>query len=172
MNEKRIKQAENNFKRYFSEGKIRKENFNPIIYNTYLKNSFESLSCANALFHQKISPLWVVVSSYYAMFYVSCGYLYSLGYKINHEISHQVVNESLIVQARHKIKNHLLENYSEEKEKALAISDNYLDNYEREKTKRANFQYETTDEIKWSRAKTSLQRAKEFVELLREILNE
>jgi uncharacterized protein (UPF0332 family) len=80
------------------------------------------------------------------------------------------VNESFIVQARHKIKNYLLENYSEEMEKALGIADTHLDNYENEKLKRARFQYETSEEIKESKAKTSLERAKEFVGLIREML--
>ena len=77
------------------------------------------------------------------------------------------MNEALIVQGRHKIKKYILENYDEEKEKALIIVDNYLNNYEREKAKRASFQYQTTEEIKESKAKTSLSRAKEFIELIR-----
>lgn len=171
MDEKRIKQAESNFKNYLNEGKIKKiEKFEELIYNTYLRNSRESLNVANQLFQNKTSSLWVVVASYYSMFYMACAYLYKLGYKVEDEIVHQVVNESLIVQTRHKIKNHILENYSEEKDKALVIVDNYLDNYERERGKRASFQYQTTEEIKENKAKTSLNRAKEFTELIREIL--
>jgi uncharacterized protein (UPF0332 family) len=101
---------------------------------------------------------------------MACAYIYRLGYKPGEEIAHQVVNESLIVQGRHKIKNHILENYDEEKEKALIIVDNYLDNYEKEKAKRASFQYQTTEEIKDSKAQTSLNRAKEFLTLIEEIL--
>ena len=171
MDEKRINLAEKNFGNYLSDGKIKKiDRSNELIYNTYLRNARESLNVANQLFQNKTSSLWVVVASYYSMFYIACAYLYKLGYKPGNELVHQVVNESLIVQARHKIKNHLLENYSEEKDKALVIVDNYLTNYEREKGKRASFQYQTTEEIKESKAKTSLNRAKEFVELIREIL--
>lgn len=170
MDEERIRIAERNFKRYLEEGKIKKVEFNKLIYSTYLRNANESLIVANQLFQNRTSSLWVVVTSYYSMFYIACAYLYKLGYKPGDEIVHQVVNESLIVQGRHKIKNHLLENYSEEKDKALVIVDNYLDNYEREKGKRASFQYQTTEEIKETKAKTSLERAKEFVELIRGIL--
>mgnify|MGYP001602379603 CR=1 FL=1 len=170
MDEKRIKQAEINFKNYLNEGKIKRTGFDNLIYETYLRNARESLNAANHLFENKTSSLWVVVTSYYSMFYIACAYLYKLGYKPGDEIVHQVVNESLIVQGRHKIKNHLLENYSEEKEKASVIVDNYLENYEKEKAKRASFQYQTTEEIKESKANTSLNRAKEFVELIREIL--
>ena len=171
MDEQRIKQAENNCKNYLQEGKIKKvERFEKLIYDTYLRNARESLNSANQLFQNKTSSLWVVVTSYYSMFYMACAYLYKLGYKPGDEIVHQVVNEALIVQGRHKLKNHLLENYAEEKEKALIAVDNYLENYEREKAKRASFQYQTTEEVKENKAKTSLDRAKEFTELIREIL--
>lgn len=171
MDEKRIKVAENNFKNYLNERKIRKVGqFDNLVYSTYIRNSRESLDIATLLFENKLSSLGVVVTSYYSMFYIACAYLYKLGYKAGDEIVHQVINESLIVQGRHKIKNYILENYSEEKDKALVIVDNYLDNYEREKGKRASFQYQTTEEIKENKAKTSLERAKEFVELIRKIL--
>lgn len=171
MDEKRIKQAENNFKNYLKEGKITEiDKHNPLIYETYLRNARESLSVANLLFKNNSSSLWVVVSSYYSMFYIACAYLYKLGYKTKHEIVHQVVNEALIVQGRHKIKNHLLKAYEMEKDEALSISDNYLRGYGFEKTKRCTFQYETTENIKKSKAQTSLERAKEFLTLIEGIL--
>lgn len=171
MDKKRIEIAERNFKLYLEDRKIQKIiEFQPIIYSTYIKNANESLIAADTLFKENMSSLWVVVTSYYSMFYMASAYLYKLGFKVSHEICHQVTNESLIVQGRHKIKNHILENYDEEKTKALEISDNYLENYEREKVKRATFQYETTDLIKRSKAETSLKRAKEFVEIIREII--
>ena len=147
MDEKRIEIADKNFRRYLEEGKIKKVyRFESIIYETYLKNARESLNVANQLFQNKTSYLWVIVSSYYSMFYFACAYVYKLGYKPGDEIVHQVVNEALIVQGRHKIKNHLLQAYEIEKEEALSISDNYLNNYESEKIKRRNFQYETTED--------------------------
>ncbi len=171
MDEKRIAIAEQNFRNYLKEGKIKKvDRLNNLIYSTYLRNSLESLNVANKLFEDKVSSLWVVVTSYYAMFYIACAYLYKLGYKPGDEIVHKVVNEAMIVQARHKIKNYLLENYSEEMEKALAIADTQLDNYGSEKYKRSRFQYQTTDEIKETKAKTSLKRAKEFTELIRRLM--
>ena len=171
MDEQRIKRAEDNFKRYLQEGKIKKvPKIDSLIYTTYLRNARESLLVAGQLFQNKTSSLWVVVASYYSMFYMACAYLYMLGYKTSHEIVHLVVNESLIVQGRHKIKNHLLEAYEIGKEEALSISDNYLKDYEFEKVKRATFQYETTENIKESKAQTSLSRAKEFLTLMEEII--
>jgi len=171
MDEKRIKQAEDNFKRYILEGKIVKVfGQNNLIYETYLKNARESLTVANLLSKNKTSSLWVIIASYYSMFYMACAYLYKLGYKTKHEIVHQVINESLIVQGRHKIKNYLLNAYEIEKQEALSISDNYLKDYEFEKAKRSSFQYETTENIKESKAQTSLKRAKEFLTLMEGIL--
>jgi len=171
MDEERIRIAERNFKSYLEEGKVRKvEKFDNLIYSTYLRNARESLGIATLLFQNKMSSLWVVVTSYYSMFYMACAYLYKLGYKPGDEIVHQVVNESLIVQSRHKIKNHVLENYSEEMEKALSIADQYLEDYEREKIKRSEFQYQTTEEIKEAKANTSLNRAKEFLTLIEDML--
>jgi uncharacterized protein (UPF0332 family) len=119
----------------------------------------ESLRVADELFKNKTSSLWVVITSYYSMFYIACAYLYKLGYKSGEEIVHQVVNETLIVQGRYNIKNHLLMAYEIGMQEALSMSDNYLKNYESEKVKRASFQYETTESVKESRAKTSLERA-------------
>ena len=147
MDEKRIEIAGKNFVNYLREGMIKKVSMiDPLIYGTYLKNARESLNVANQLFQNKTSYLWVIVSSYYSMFYFACAYVYKLGYKPGDEIVHQVVNEALIVQGRHKIKNHLLQAYEIEKEEALSISDNYLNNYESEKIKRRTFQYETTED--------------------------
>jgi len=171
MDENRIKQAETNFRNYLNEGKIKKQDyFDELVYNTYLRNGHESLNAANQLFQNKTSSLWVVVTSYYSMFYMACAYLYKLGYKPGDEIVHQVVNESLIVQGRHKIKNYILENYSQEKDNALILVDNYLDSYEKEKSKRSRFQYQTTEEIKETKAKTSITRAKEFLTLIEDML--
>jgi uncharacterized protein (UPF0332 family) len=171
MDEKRVMQAEKNFRIYLEEGKMQRiSRMNPLIYNTYLRNARESLAVADQLYKNKTSSLWVVVASYYSMFYIACAYLYKLGYKAGHEIIHQVVNEALIVQGRHKIKNHLLEAYETGKDEALSLSDTYLRNYESEKIKKSTFQYETTENIKESKAQTSLERAKEFLTLMEEIL--
>ena len=171
MDEKRVKIAENNFKRYLGDGLIKKEVSREIVYQTYLKNATESLNVANELLKNKTSHLWVVVSSYYAMFYIASAYLYKKGYKAGQEIVHQVVNEALIVLSKSDLEKHFLEEYEEEKEKALAASENLLKDYKSEKTKRARFQYETTEAIKEAKAKTSLERAKNFVAVIRQLLD-
>ena len=141
-------------------------------WNAYHKyESFlESLKVAEELFKNKTSPLWVVISSYYSMFYIANAYIYKKGYKASHDIVHQVINETLIVLARHDLEKHFVEEYEEEKLKALSASQNLLEVYESEKLKRAEFQYETTGEVKESKAKTSFERAKNFVSVIRQII--
>ncbi len=170
MDEKRVKIAENNFRNYLRDGLIRKEVFREIVYQTYLKNATESLIVANEIFKNKTSSLWVVVSSYYSMFYIASAYLYKKGYKAGQEIVHKVINEGLIVLSKSDLEKHFLEEYEEEKEKALAASENLLKDYEFEKIKRALFQYETTEAIKEGKARTSLERAKNFVGVIRQLL--
>lgn len=172
MDEKRMKIAENNFKSYLRDGLIKKEVFKDIVYQTYLKNSAESLNVASELLKNKTSYLWVVVSSYYSMFYIASAYLYKKGYKAGQEIVHQVINEALIVLSKSDLEKHFLDEYEEEKEKALAASENLLKNYEFEKAKRVRFQYETTEVIKEAKARTSLERAKNFVAVIRQLLSE
>ena len=104
------------------------------------------------------------------MFYIASAYIYKRGYKASHEIVHQIINESLIVLARHDLEKHFLDEYEEEKSKALSASQNLLDAYEFEKAKRSEFQYETTESIKESKAFTSLERAKRFTTVMRRLL--
>jgi len=170
MDEKRLKIAENNFKNYLESGMINKIQFEDIVFQTYFNNALESLKVAEELFKNKTSSLWVIVSSYYSMFYMASAYIYNRSYKAKGEIIHQVINEALIILARHDIEKHFLEEYEEEKEKALFASCSLLKEYELERGKRASFQYETTEIIKETKAKTSLERAKNFVAVMRQLL--
>lgn len=171
MNEKRIEEAKVNFRNYLSENMIKKERFNEDIYKRFYENSLESLRTANELSQNKTSNLWVIVSSYYSMFYIASAYVYKKGYKAQHMIVHKVINDALIVLSEKELKSKLLEDYEEEKEKALNIAETMLDNYEYERTKRSRFQYEMTEELKESKSKTSLERAKEFISIFRQILD-
>jgi len=170
MDKKRIKIAEDNLKSYLREGLIKKAEYREIVYQTYFNNALESLKVADELFRNKTSSLWVVVSSYYSMFYLACAYVYKKGYKTRGEIVHQIINESLIIFARQDLEKHFLQEYEEEKEKALSASENLLKSYEFERGKRASFQYETTEVIKEAKAKTSLERAKNFIAVMRQLL--
>ena len=172
MNDERLKVAELNFNQYLVDGLIKKSNYDSNIYNKLYENSLESLRVANNLFTNKISFLWVIVSSYYSMFYIASAYIYKKGYKVQHKIVHKVVNEALIKLSFNDLKLRILEGYEEEKEKALSIAENLIDNFEYERSKRSSFQYEMTADLKESKANTSLKRAKEFVGIFREMLED
>lgn len=154
--------AKENFDMYLKEGLVKKESFNALVYSTYMNNASESLRVAKMILDEQTSSLWVIVTSYYAMFYVANACLYKLGYKVGHKIAHKVTSDCLKVLVKDKLAKHLLEEYDLASEDALEISSNLIQNYDHELTKRSQFQYETTSEIKLSKAKTSFERAQEF----------
>ena len=104
------------------------------------------------------------------MFYLANALLYSIGYKIGSKVAHKVTADALIVFVRNRLKDHLIEEYELAGGEALALSDNLLQNFEFERQKRSVFQYESTEEIKAAKAKTSLERAEEFGKEIEQML--
>ncbi len=177
LDEKRIKEAENNIRSYLEEGlltKIREYNIN--IINTFKRNSEESLKIADLLSKDNLSWLWTVVCSYYSMFYIANAVIYKLGYKVGTKIAHKVTSDALIVFVRKKLKERLLEDFETAKEEALELADlkadELIESFEFERVKRSRFQYEMTESIKKTKAETSLNRAKKFVFEMEKILLE
>ena len=157
-----IREAETNIRSYLSDGLIKKEKFRDVVFETYMRNKGESLLVEKKLFNENLSNLWVVVISYYSMFYLANAMLYKLGYKIGPKIAHKVTSDALIVFVRNKLKDRLIEDYELASNEALTLSDNLLQSFDFEREKRSVFQYESTEEIKSAKAKTSLDRAEEF----------
>lgn len=174
IDKKRKQEAKGNFDRYLAEGLIKKEK-NEIAKKMYLKNSELSLQVATELFQSPLKPhLWVIVSSYYAMFYIANAVLLNLGYKTEHKIVHKVTNDALIVLVLDKLKKGLMEHYMSIQKDALEIAstkaEEIVGNYGLELEKRSTFQYNMLEETKESKAQTSLKRAKEFVFELRKMM--
>ena len=75
---------------------------------------------------------------------------------------------------RGKLKESLIEEYEETKEEALNLAgikaDELVEYFEFEKNKRSLIQYRTIETEKHSKAKTSLQRAKEFTREMDKLL--
>lgn len=175
LDEKRIKEAQENAKAYLEDNLIWKtKTFKKEILETYTRNYKESLDVANRLYDQNLSNLWVIVISYYSMYYIANAVLYKIGYKIGTKVSHKVTADALIVFVRNKLKKELLEDYEEAKEEALDITgrktDEIIQSFDQEMEKRSTFQYESTEEIKRAKAKTSLERAKKFVFEMKRLL--
>ena len=176
LNEKRLKEAESNVKGYLEDGLIWKyKDPRQEILETYQRNYQESLGVAQKLFEQNLSNLWIIVISYYSMYYITNAVLYKIGYKIGSKVSHKVTADALIVFVRNKLKKNLLEDYEQAKEEALEIigrkTDEIIESFDREMEKRSTFQYESTEEIKRTKANTSLERAKRFVFEMKKLLS-
>ena len=168
LDEPRIKEARSNVKNYLEEGLLKKITFKEgEVKKILINNSRESLKVADTLFSMNISSLWVIVSSYYAMFYITSAVLYELGYKIEHKIPHKIAADSLIIFVRSKLKDTLIEEYEDAQQEALELSgikaDELIESFNFERIKRSRFQYSMTETSVRSRAQTSLERAKRFI---------
>lgn len=170
LNEERIEEANKNVRRYLDEDLIKKEQFKKVVFDTYMRNHRESLIVANKLYQEDVSSLWTVVISYYSMFYIANAILYKLGYKVGTKIAHKITGDAIIVFVREKLKKSMIEEYEIASNEALMLSDTLLDSYDKEIVKRSTFQYETTEEIKAAKAKTSLKRAEEFSKEIEKLL--
>ncbi|MEK6890966.1 MAG: HEPN domain-containing protein [Nanoarchaeota archaeon] len=167
LDQKRIKEAQTNVKSYLSEGLIYKQDFQDIVFSVLTNNAKESLETADFLFKNGKSKLWVIVASYYSMFYMGNAVLYKIGYKVGEKIPHKVTSDALIVYVKDRLKESLIENYEELKEEALLIAGNkaedLIGNFDYERKKRSSIQYQTKGPELSSKAETSLKRAKEFL---------
>ncbi|OGJ19836.1 hypothetical protein A3K73_03650 [Candidatus Pacearchaeota archaeon RBG_13_36_9] len=178
LDEKRIKEAESNVRQYLAEGLIKKQE-NRTAKEMYLENSNLSLETAQKLLSLETNIykpyLWVIISSYYSMYYIANAVLLEFGYKVGDKISHKVTSDALIVFARNKLKKELIEGYENIKEDALELisqkTDNLLQSFDLEREKRSKFQYQMDEKAKQSKALTSLERAKEFVFEMKKLLS-
>lgn len=127
------------------------------------------------IFREDISSLWVIVSSYYSMYYMANAVLLKLGYKVSDQISHKITSDSLVVYVRDKLEKKLLEDYEAAKVEAMELNnltDELIKSFEFERKKRSSFQYDMNTVIKRSKANTSLERAIKFNFELEKLLNE
>ena len=175
IDDKRKKEANSNFTRYLQEGILKKET-NELAKNKYLENADLSLKTANELMNNPLKPhLWVIVISYYSMFYIANAVLLKYGYKTQNKIAHKVTSDALIVLVLDKLKKELLEDYEAMQKDALEIAsakaESVIESYSLELDKRSRFQYNMLEQTKENKAKTSLKRASEFMFELKKVLN-
>ena len=176
LSEKRIKEAQTNVKSYLADGLLIKQAFEQKILEILSNNAQESLETANFLSKNNKSSLWIIVASYYSMFYIANAVLYRLGYKIGEKIAHKVTSDALIVFVRDKLRDTLIEEYENTQEEALGLAKNraevIVENFDSERKKRSSIQYQTEETEKISKAQTSLKRAIEFMAEMRKLLND
>ncbi len=169
-------EAKQNFDQYLQDGLIKKEK-NETARAMYIKNAEQSLNPAEECMNSALKPyLWVVVISYYSMFYIANAVLLQIGYKTGSKIVHKVTSDALIVLVMDKIRKGLLEEYEDAKEDALEIasvkSEEIMGYYSMEMEKRSRFQYNMTETIQEQKAGTSLKRAREFMLEMKKLLPE
>jgi len=174
ISEERTREAQQSFAYYLQEGLVKKEK-NETAKAMYIKNADLSLSLAEECMNSTLKPyIWVVVISYYSMFYIANAVLLELGYKTGDKIVHKVTNDALIVLVMNKVKKGLLEEYENAKEDALEIasvkSEEIIESYSFEMDKRSKFPYDMTESIQEQKATTSLKRAKEFMFEMKKLL--
>ncbi len=77
IDKNREKEARSNYGVYLNQGLIKREEFKRIIFETYMRNYKESLNVTQKLYIDNTSSLWVIVSSYYSMFYLANAVIYT-----------------------------------------------------------------------------------------------
>jgi len=202
INQDRIKEANRNVKQYISDGLLKiKDDRHKRFVTFFIEQSERSLRTANLIFEvsneSKIkqdlkienefeSYIWVIVTSYYSMFYAALALLSSEGIKVGHQIVHKVTSDAIIhFFISNKRLAKILENYEEAKDTTLELigreelmkrlekkADELIIAYEKEMKKRSKFQYDIGEMAKKGYAETSLNRAKEFFSEVRKIISE
>ncbi|MBS3151966.1 hypothetical protein J4230_01000 [Candidatus Woesearchaeota archaeon] len=174
LNEERIKEAEVNVRSYLRDGLLKKTDTNKDVMKILMSNGKESLRVAEEIQQKGISDLWVIVCSYYSMYYYANAVLMNFGYKVGDKIVHKVTADAIIVYIRSKLKESLIEEYEKTKDEALNLAgikaDALIESLDFERNKRSFIQYKTIDVEKHSKAKTSLERAKEFTKEMEKLL--
>lgn len=193
INKERIEEAKRNVKRYVDDGLLKINDKDAARFvDFFMANAESSLRTASIL--QQISDedtlkeklkvgsdfesyLWVIISSYYAMFYAATAILAKQGIKASGQIVHKVTADALIhfFWSNAKLAK-LLEQYEETQTVGLELigreelmkkmqkkADELIVSYESERKKRSKFQYNIGIQAKKGYAQTSLERARTFV---------
>ena len=193
INKERLDEAKRNVKLYMDDGLLKVgDKEAPRFVDFFMANAESSLRTASIL--QQISDenalketlkvgmdfesyLWVIVSSYYAMFYAATAILAKQGIRATGQIVHKVTADALIhfFGSNEKLAK-LLEQYEEAQAVGLELvgreelmkrmtkkADELIIAYEGERKKRSKFQYDIGVQAKRGYAQASLERAKDFV---------
>ncbi len=174
IDEKRKKEARENFSQFLKENLIKKQK-DEEAKKMYIYNSDISLKLAEKMLSDPLKPyLWSIVISYYSMFYMANAVLLHLGYKTGRKIVHKVTSDALVVLVLDKLRNELIEEYESIRDDAMEIasikSEELLKNYELELGKRSKFQYNMTFKVQEQIARTSVNRAAEFIIEMKKLL--
>jgi len=171
-----LKEKEGKFTEFFLDNARRSFEAAKLLYDSSTKQEIKKATG----FPDFNGFLWVINASYYSMFYAARALLEDSGVKIksDQQSIHLAVFDALVYYfySNNKIEMHLIEEFKEAsaeaseilgKEKAKELIDDYL----REKEKRGRFTYEMGEIAMQSKAATSLDRARRFNEVIRNMLS-
>lgn len=168
------------------EGKIIKPL--PGTKDFFLTKSKESLQLSQRIFEisqDENDPLesymWIVTTSYYSMFFAATALLAYFKHKIDSEIGiHRLTYHALVYYFLiddNKLQKHFLEEYKDLYEKAEELlqtseekATEMIRHFKFEQKKRNEFTYEMGKIAEKQKAKTSLERAEEFVLEIRKLI--
>ncbi len=184
LDEKSIEQSSRIAKELISEGKIVKPNSKTLEF--FSKQSQKTLIVAERLLElqekeQVDTSLWVINTSYYAMFFAATSLLAYYGKKLDigqgvHKATYHVLVH-YFVKEDNKLKRRLAEEYAKavnEVEQTLQMGEQkikeLITDFDSELTKRKTFTYEVEEDAGKNKAITSLERAKKFVNEVRIII--
>lgn len=193
LDDKKIKEIEKRVNTYLQERVIIKQKENKY-ENFFLDNSSKSLNSAQLLYEvstkenlQEVTGfrsfdgfLWVINASYYSIFYLARALLEREGITFKSEISiHSLTFDAFVkyFYINGKLQKKFIELYLDSKQEASEIlgqekAKDIMVSYMQEKKKRGIFTYEMGKVAIKTKAKTSLDRAKNFNEEIRKIFIE
>lgn len=196
----RIEEADRNVSRYIADGLLKTQNEEVKEFiGFFMSNADSSLETASLLFQVSDdanakdqlrmrrdfeSYLWVIVSSYYSMFYAATALLASQGIKAKGDVVHKVTADALIhFFISNKRLAKLMAEYEEAKDVSLELigreellkridsrANELILGFDRERRKRSRFQYDVGVVVKRAFAETSLNRAREFLFEIRKVM--
>ena len=201
MEKKRIEEASRNVRQYITDGLLKtRDNESKRLVSFFMDQAERSLRTAPVIFELSTdgaakdrmrlerdfeSHLWVIVTSYYSMFYAALALLASQGIRAGRQLVHKVVADALLhFFISNKRLAKMLEDYEEARDTSLELigreelmkhlekrADELIVAYEREREKRGKFQYDVGEMAMRGYAETSLQRARDLVSEARKILS-
>lgn len=177
LDEKRIEQSSKIIRELIVEGKIIKPKLGTAEF--FLNQSHKTLVIAERLLRlyeeEKLDThLWVINSSYYAMFFQATALLALFNHKIEGEMGiHKLTFHALVhyfIKEDSKLKKQLVEEYQDaikDAETLLQLGENKMKelimDFDSELTKRKTFTYTTEETAERNKAITSYKRAKNFI---------
>lgn len=177
LDEKKIEQSSQIIRELITTGKIIKPKIGMVEF--FLNQSHRTLAVAERLLRlyeeeRLDTHLWVINTSYYAMFFQATALLALFNHKIDAEQGvHKLTFHALVhyfIKEDNKLKKQLVEEYQDavkDAEALLQLGEDKVQglimDFDSELFKRKTFTYTTEDNAERNKALTSFQRAKNFV---------